>query len=171
FASLSQAAYRRTLTINAFSKTFAMTGWRLGYGAGPKELITAMANLQDQISSNPNTIAQKAGLVAWERAGDFPEKMRREFSLRRQLMVKKLNQIKGINAPLPDGAFYVWANISRLTQDDQVFCTKLLEDGGVALTPGTPFGAPGFIRLSFANSREQIKLGMDKLKSFVETYY
>lgn len=171
FASLSQAAYRRTLTINAFSKTFAMTGWRLGYGAGPKELITAMANLQDQISSNPNSIAQKAGLVAWERAGDFPEKMRREFSLRRRLMVKKLNQIKGINASLPDGAFYVWVDISRLAQDDQVFCTKLLEAGGVALTPGTPFGAPGFIRLSFANSREQIKLGMDKLKSFVETYY
>jgi len=171
FAGLSGDVYQRTLTINAFSKTFSMTGWRLGYGAGPKELVTAMSNLQDQISSNPNSIAQKAGLVAWSQAGDFPEKMRREFKERRKIMVEALNQIKGIKAPLPDGAFYVWADISRLTKDDQGFCHRLLDEGGVAVTPGSPFGGIGFIRLSFANSREQIKLGTNLLKQFAEKNY
>lgn len=148
-----------------------MTGWRLGYGAGPVELITAMANLQDQISSNPNSIAQKAGLVAWKQAGDFPEKMRREFKERCKLMAAALNQIKGIKAPLSDGAFYVWADISGLTKDDQTFCHGLLEEGGVAVTPGSPFGGKGYIRLSFANSREQIKLGMNRFRKFVEKKY
>lgn len=171
FASLSTKTYQRTLTINAFSKTFSMTGWRLGYGAGPAELIKAMSNLQDQISSNPNSIAQKAGLVAWKDAGDFPEKMRREFKERRKIMMAVLNQIPGIKAPLPDGAFYVWADISALTTDDQTFCNRLLEEGGVAVTPGTPFGGKGFARFSFANSREQIKLGMKWLKKFVENNY
>lgn len=171
FAGLSQKTYARTLTINAFSKTFSMTGWRLGYGAGPKELITAMANLQDQISSNPNSIAQKAGLVAWKQAGDFPEKMRREFKERRKIMVEALNQIQGIKAPLPDGAFYVWADISALTTDDQTFCHRLLEEGGVAATPGSPFGGRGFVRFSFANSLEQIESGMKWLKKFAEANY
>lgn len=178
FASLSPKAYQRTLTINAFSKTFSMTGWRLGYGAGPVELIKAMSNLQDQISSNPNSIAQKAGLVAWSQAGDFPEMMRREFKKRRQVMVDRLNQIKDFKALLPDGAFYVWTDISRLTNDpasagqaDQKFCERLLEEGGVAVIPGTPFGGPGFIRLSFATSLEQIEAGIDLIKKFVEKNY
>lgn len=171
FASLGQKIYARTLTINAFSKTFSMTGWRLGYGAGPVELITAMANLQDQISSNPNSIAQKAGLVAWKQAGDFPEKMRREFKERRKIMVEALNQIQGITVPLPDGAFYVWADISGLTRDDRNFCNQLLEERGVAVTPGSPFGGKGYIRLSFANSREQIRIGMEQIKAFVEKKY
>ena len=178
FASLSQDAYQRTLTINAFSKTFSMTGWRLGYGAGPKELIGAMSNLQDQISSNPNSIAQKAGLVAWSQAGDFPETMRREFKKRCQVIVTKLNQIKGFKALLPDGAFYVWTDIRGLTKDpasagqsDQKFCERLLEEGGVAVIPGTPFGGPGFIRLSFATSLEQIETGIDLIKKFVEKNY
>lgn len=171
FASLGQKTYARTLTINAFSKTFSMTGWRLGYGAGPVELITAMANLQDQISSNPNSIAQKAGLVAWKQAGDFPEKMRREFKERRKIMVEALNQIQGITAPLPDGAFYVWADISGLTRDDRNFCNQLLEERGVAVTPGSPFGGKGYIRLSFANSREQIKQGAGLIKKFVDEQY
>lgn len=171
FASLSASVYAKTLTINAFSKTFSMTGWRLGYGAGPLELIKAMSNLQDQVSSNPNSIAQKAALVAWKEAGDFPEKMRREFKERRKIMVERLNQIEGIKAPLPDGAFYVWADISALTKDDQTFCNRLLEEGGVAVTPGTPFGGKGIIRLSFANSREQIKKGIEQLKKFAEANY
>lgn len=171
FASLSPQAYARTLTVNAFSKTFSMTGWRLGYGAGPKELISAMSNLQDQISSNANSIAQKAGLVAWKQAGDFPEKMRREFKQRSRTMVKLLNQIRGIKAPPPDGAFYVWADIAGLTKDDQTFCNRLLEEGGVAVTPGSPFGGRGFVRFSFANSLEQIELGMKWLKKFVEKNY
>ncbi|MEK7513265.1 MAG: pyridoxal phosphate-dependent aminotransferase [Patescibacteria group bacterium] len=171
FASLSAEVYQKTLTINSFSKTFAMTGWRLGYGAGPKELIKAMSALQDQISSNPSSFSQKGALVAWEKAGDFPETMRREFTKRRKLMVEKLNQIQGIKAVLPDGAFYVWANISRITKDDQGFCTKLLEEGGVAVIPGTPFGGPGFIRLSFATSTEQIEAGVELIKKFTEKNY
>jgi aspartate aminotransferase len=170
-ASLNDQIYRQTLTINAFSKVFSMTGWRLGYGAGPLPLIAAMSNLQDQISSNPNSIAQKAALVAWKEAGDFPETMRREFKERRKIMVEALNKIKGVKAPLPDGAFYVWADIGGLTKDDQEFCRRLLEEAGVAVTPGTPFGVRGFIRLSFANSRQQIKLGIKWLKKFAEQNY
>lgn len=171
FASLSAAVYQKTLTINAFSKTFSMTGWRLGYGAGPQELIKAMSALQDQISSNPNSFSQKGALVAWEKAGGFPETMRREFTKRRELMVGKLNQIRGIKAGLPDGAFYVWADISQITKNDQGFCLELLEKGGVAVIPGTPFGGPGFIRLSFATSTEQIEAGIELLKKFVEKNY
>ncbi len=171
FASLNDDVYQRTLTINAFSKTFSMTGWRLGYGAGPVELVRAMSNLQDQISSNPNSIAQKAGLVAWKEAGAFPETMRREFKKRRQVMVNKLNQIKGFKTLLPDGAFYVWTDISKLTKDDQKFCERLLEEGGVAVIPGTPFGGPGHIRLSFATSILQIEAGIDLMKKFVEKNY
>lgn len=171
FASLSQKAYSRTLTINAFSKVFSMTGWRLGYGAGPLPLIKMMSNLQDQISSNPNSISQKAGLVAWSQAGDFPETMRREFKERRKMMVEALNQIGGISAPLPDGAFYVWADISKLTKDDQKFCERLLEEGGVAVIPGTPFGSPGFIRLSFACSTADIREGVGRIKAYVQESY
>ncbi|MEK7622314.1 MAG: pyridoxal phosphate-dependent aminotransferase [Patescibacteria group bacterium] len=171
FASLSQEVYQKTLTINAFSKTFAMTGWRLGYGAGPLELIKAMSALQDQISSNPSSFSQKGALVAWEKAGGFPATMRREFTKRRKLMVEKLNQIQGIKAVLPDGAFYVWADISQVTKDDQSFCEKLLEEGGVAVIPGTPFGGPGFIRLSFATSMEQIEAGVELIKKFTEKNY
>lgn len=171
FASLNSEVYQRTLTINAFSKTFSMTGWRLGYGAGPRELVTAMANLQDQISSNPNSIAQKAGLVAWSQAGNFPEMMRKEFKKRRELMVTKLNQIKGFKALLPDGAFYVWVDISGLTKDDQEFCRWLLEEGGVAVIPGMPFGGPGHIRLSFATSLQQIEAGINLIKKFVDKNY
>lgn len=171
FASLNSEVYQRTLTINAFSKTFSMTGWRLGYGAGPKGLIKAMNNLQDQISSNPNSIAQKAGLVAWSQAGNFPEMMRKEFKKRRELMVTKLNQIKGFKALLPDGAFYVWVDISGLTKDDQEFCRWLLEEGGVAVIPGMPFGGPGHIRLSFATSLQQIEAGINLIKKFVDKNY
>lgn len=171
FASLSQKAYNQTLTINAFSKTFSMTGWRLGYGAGPLPLIKAMSLLQDQVSSNPNSIAQKAALVAWEKCNDFPETMRREFKERRKIMAAAINKIKQFKAPVPDGAFYVWADISGLTKNDQEFCRRLLEEGGVAATPGSPFGAPGYVRFSFANSREQIELGMKWLKQFVEAKY
>ena len=171
FASLSAEVYKKTLTINAFSKTFSMTGWRLGYGAGPQELIKAMSVLQDQISSNPSSFSQKGALVAWEKAGDFPETMRREFTKRRKLMVDRLNQIQGIKAVLPDGAFYVWADISQITKNDQSFCNKLLDEGGVAVIPGTPFGGPGFIRLSFATSLEQIETGIDLIKKFVAKNY
>ena len=86
-------------------------------------------------------------------------------------MVEKLNQIQGIKAVLPDGAFYVWADISQVTKDDQSFCEKLLEEGGVAVIPGTPFGGPGFIRLSFATSMEQIEAGVELIKKFTEKNY
>lgn len=170
-ASLNDRIYRQTLTINAFSKVFSMTGWRLGYGAGPAELIKIMATLQDQITSNPNSITQKAGLVGWEQAGDFPEMMRREFKKRRQLMVDKLNQIKGFKARLPDGAFYVWTDIRGVTKNDTEFCRRLLEEGGVAVIPGTPFGQSGFIRLSFATSTEQIEKGIDLMAKFTQENY
>jgi len=116
-------------------------------------------------------LAQKAGATAWEKAGEFPEKMRVEFKKRRKLMTEGLNKIKGIKAGWPDGAFYVWSDISQITEDDSKFCQQLLDKAGVAVIPGTPFGASGFIRLSFATSREQIMMGIKLIKKFVEERY
>ena len=171
FAGLSKKIYEKTLTVNACSKSFSMTGWRLGYCGGPIEIIEAMGRLQDHLSSNPCSISQKAGVAALTQCRDFPAKMREEFKERRQVMVEGLNQIKGIKADWPDGAFYVWANISRLTKDSMEFSLKLLEQDKVAVIPGEPFGGEGFIRLSFATARKDIIEGVKRIKKHTEEVY
>lgn len=171
FASLSKQIYERTLTVNACSKSFSMTGWRLGYCGGPIEIIEAMGRLQDHLSSNPCSISQKAATAALTKCLNFPGKMRQEFAKRRQLMVEGLNQIKGIEADWPAGAFYVWANISRLNKDSLAFSLKLLEQDKVAVIPGEPFGGEGYIRLSFAASREDIIEGVKRIKKHVAEVY
>lgn len=171
FAGLSKKAYERTITVNACSKSFSMTGWRLGYCGGPLQIIEAMGRLQDHLSSNPCSISQKAAVAALTKAQDFPGKMREEFKKRRQIMVEGLNQIKGIKADWPDGAFYVWADISSLNKDSLEFSMKLLEQDKVAVIPGEPFGGEGYIRLSFAASREDIIEGVKRIKKHVEEVY
>jgi len=171
FAALSNKIYGRTITVNACSKSFSMTGWRLGYCGGPLQIIEAMGRLQDHLSSNPSSISQKAAMAALTKAQDFPAKMRREFKKRRQVMVEGLNKIKGIKADWPDGAFYVWADISRLNKDSLEFSMKLLEQDKVAVIPGEPFGGEGYIRLSFAASREDIIEGVKRINKHVKEFY
>ena len=171
FAGLSKKIYQKTLTVNACSKSFSMTGWRIGYCGGPVQLIEAMGRLQDHLSSNPCSISQKAAVAALTQCRDFPGKMRQEFKKRRQIMVEGLNKIKGIKADWPDGAFYVWADISKLNKDSLEFSMKLLERDKVAVIPGEPFGGEGYIRLSFATSMANIIEGIKRIKKHIEEVY
>jgi len=177
FASLSEGAYNRTLTLNGFSKTFAMTGWRLGYTAGPLEVIKAMARLQDHMTSNPVTFTQYAAIAALgEPAKQAIEKMRVEFERRAKYMAERLNGIEGMRCSEPTGAFYCFPDVSshygRNINGTKItgsmdFAQALLEQANVAVVPGLPFGCDNNVRLSFACSLEQIKKGLDRLQKWL----
>lgn len=176
FASLSKDAYNRTLTINGLSKAFAMTGWRLGYTAGPVEAIKAMGRLQSHMTQNPVTFAQFAAIAALTDTTGAVEKMRVEFEKRGEYMVKRLNAIEGVTCQQPTGAFYCFPDVSahygktigdaEIT-DSMSFAQALLEQEKVAVVPGSPFGCPSNVRLSFATSMEQIEKGLDRLEKWL----
>jgi aspartate aminotransferase len=178
FASLSKDAYDRTLTLNGLSKTFSMTGWRLGYVAGPLEVIKAMGRLQSHMTSNAVTFAQYAAVAALTdpTAGETIEKMRVEFERRGKYMAQRLNAIEGIECPEPTGAFYCFPDVSshydRTINGAEIggsmdFAKALLEQANVALVPGLPFGCDGNVRLSFACSIKQITKGLDRLEKWL----
>jgi aspartate aminotransferase len=176
FASLSEDAYNRTLTMNGFSKTFAMTGWRMGYTAGPLEVIKAMGRLQDHMTSNTVTFAQYAAIAALGDDGGAVEKMRMEFERRAKYMAGRLNAIKGIECSEPTGAFYCFPDVSshygRTINGAKIGCSMdfakaLLEQANVAVVPGLPFGCDENVRLSFACSIEQITKGLDRLQKWL----
>lgn len=176
-ANVAPELKERTVVVNGFSKAFSMTGWRLGYAAGPKPLISAMQNIQDQSTSNPNSIAQKAGVAALTGPKDELNRMVAEFKARRDLFVAGLNAIPGIRCRNPEGAFYLLPNVEALLQKQyrgQKIGTSmrlseiLLEDFQVAAMPGTPFGAEKYLRFSFATSREVIQRGLERLRKFAE---
>jgi len=177
FASLSEDAYNRTLTLNGFSKTFSMTGWRLGYTAGPLEVIKAMGRLQSHMTSNPVTFGQYAAIAALgQQAGQAIEKMRVEFERRGKYMAERLNSIEGVECPEATGAFYCFPDVSshygRNINGAQIngsmdFAKALLEQTKVALVPGLPFGCDNNVRLSFACSLEQITKGLDRLEEWL----
>ena len=177
FASLSDDIYNRTLTLNGFSKTFAMTGWRLGYTAGPLEVIKAMGRLQSHMTSNPVTFAQYAAIAALgDQAGQTIEKMRIEFEKRAKYMAQRLNSIEGVVCSEPTGAFYCFPDVSSHYGRDingvkikgsMDFAKALLEQANVALVPGLPFGCDNNVRLSFACSLEQITKGLDRLEEWL----
>ncbi len=176
FAALSQDTYNRTLTINGFSKAFSMTGWRLGYTAGPLDVIKAMGRLQDQMTSNPVTFAQDAAIAALKEESGTVEKMRIEFERRGNYMAKRLNSIKGIFCQPPTGAFYCFPDVSsyygRTINSIKIngsmdFAAALLEQAEVALVPGLPFGCDKNVRLSFACSLEQINKGLDRIEKWL----
>jgi len=178
FASLSKDAYNRTLTINGFSKAFAMTGWRLGYTAGPIEAIKAMARLQSHMTQNAATFAQVAAVTALNQGHEAIEKMRLEFEKRGSYMAERLGAIDGVLCSEPTGAFYcfpdVWAHLGRNIGGTKVdtsldFAKALLEQANVALVPGAPFGCPGNVRLSFACSLEQIAKGLDRIEKWLKS--
>ena len=173
-AEVEPKLYPRTLTLNGVSKSYCMTGWRLGYAAGPVELIKAMAALQSQSTTNPSSITQAAGVEALNGPQDFIPKNAAVFKTRRDLVVKMLNEAKGIQCPVPEGAFYVYPScagaIGKKTPDgkvidtDTAFCEYLLEAVGVACVPGTAFGMAPYFRISYAASNEQLTKACERIQ-------
>ena len=176
-ASLGQGIKKLTIVVNGVSKTYSMTGWRIGYAAGPKEIIEAMSNIQDQSTSNPPSISQKAALEALRGSQESVKKMVEEFAERRNVMVKRLNSMKGIRCFTPDGAFYVFPDVSQLLgkkygekiiKDSFSLTELLLTEARVAVVPGAVFGDDRHMRISYAASREDIEKGMDRIEEFVK---
>jgi aspartate aminotransferase len=176
FASLRPGLPERTITISGVSKSYAMTGWRMGWAVGPLNVVKAMTNIQSQETSNPSSISQYAALAALDGDQQCVEVMRREFEARRDLVCRRLADLPGIRCATPGGAFYVFPDVSahfgrtlggRKIVDSVSFCQAALETAHVNLVPGAAFGAEGYARLSFATSREQINGGLDRLNSFL----
>jgi len=172
-AAISDDMFARTVTINGLSKSVAMTGWRFGYLATPnKELIKAMNNLQSQSTSNINSITQKASIVALRGdVDDEIESMRVEFEKRRNIGADGFNAIDGLSVLKPDGAFYLFVNISKIEKDSMKFCKELLEKEGVAVVPGVGFGVEGYFRFSFATDADTIRDGVARIAKFVRENY
>jgi aspartate aminotransferase len=171
FCSLVTAVpelYSRTVTINGVSKAYAMTGWRIGYCGGPKEIIAAMATIQGQSTSNASSISQKAAAAALSGDQSCVVKMTHAFKERRDFVVRALNSMPGVSCLPGDGTFYAFAEISRAMgalgcRDDNEFAELLLNDAGVAVVPGSGFGAPGHVRLSFATSMHTLEKALDRI--------
>lgn len=169
-AQVSEDMYARTVTINGLSKAVAMTGWRFGYIATPNvALAKAMIKLQGQVTSNINTMTQYAAITALEGdANKDIEMMRVEFEKRKDYIVKAINDIDGLSCFEPDGAFYIFINIKKISNDSMKFCADLLEQKGVALVPGVAFGMEGYVRFSFATSLDTIKEGVKRIQEFTK---
>jgi aspartate aminotransferase len=172
-AVFNQGIKERTLVLNGVSKTYAMTGWRIGYMAGPATIIKAVTKLQSQSTSNPTSIAQKAALEALNGPQDFVAMMREHFEKRRNYMVDRLNAMDGITCFKPQGAFYAFPKVSAhygksyrdtVITDSNNFSEFLLEEAKVAVVPGAGFNANDYIRLSFATSIEVIREGLDRME-------
>ncbi|MDQ7824659.1 MAG: pyridoxal phosphate-dependent aminotransferase [Candidatus Eremiobacteraeota bacterium] len=170
-ASLGPEMKELTITINAFSKTYSMTGWRVGYAAAPEAIIKAMGMVQDHQTSNTSSISQKAALEALKGSQDSVTVMVREFEKRRNYMVERLNAIEGIECPLPPGAFYTFPRVAALYHEKLngsfAFAERLLEEMKVALIPGVGFGSDEHVRLTYSASLEDIREGMDRIAEFV----
>ena len=175
-AQVEPGLYDRTLTMNGVSKAYAMTGWRIGYAAGPAELIKAMDMIQGQQTSGTNTIAQWAAVEALNGPQDFIEKNKAIFQSRRDLVVSMLNQAKGISCPVPEGAFYVYPSCAgligktapsgRVINTDQDFVMELLESEGVAVVHGTAFGMGPNFRISYATSEAMLEEACRRIQRF-----
>jgi aspartate aminotransferase len=177
-ASLGPEIKDLTIVVNGVSKSHAMTGWRIGFAAGPKDVITAMANIQSQSTSNPTSISQKAALEALRGPQDFIGTMNIEFDKRRKYMVERLNKMPGVSCIMPVGAFYAFPNVSKLfgksadgkmIRNSSDLATFLLEEAKVALVSGDAFGADPYIRLSYATSMENIQKGLDRIEKAVSS--
>ena len=171
-ASLNDDIKKLTITVNAVSKTYSMTGWRIGYASAEKDIIGAMTNIQSHSTSNPTSISQKAALEALNGPQDSVSSMVKAFRERRDFIVKRLNGIKGVNCVNPRGAFYVFPDVSALyrgkIKGSLDFSAKLLDDSKVAVIPGEAFGDDRCIRLSYACSMDSIKEGVRRIREFCE---
>ena len=169
----------RVLTMNGVSKAYSMTGWRIGYAAGPKEIIKAIAKIQSQSTTNPSSISQAAAVEALNGTQDFIKERATSFQERRNFVVKALNEIDGIECLNPDGAFYVFPSCKGLIgkkdtngnelKTDTDFVQSLLENSGVAVVQGSAFGLEGFFRISYATSMENLKKALEKISSFCKS--
>lgn len=177
-ASLSPEIFANTIVVNGVSKPYSMTGWRIGYAATPHtEIIKAMTDLTSHSTSNPTSIAQYASLAAIQETQEPLMKMKQQFELRRNRLMELINAIPGLSCPTPRGAFYAFVNVrkavdnsSRSFKDVDDWATALLEEAQVAVVPGSGFGAPDHIRLSYATSMENIEEGMRRIQDFVTKY-
>ena len=168
-ASLSKEAYDLTITVNGFSKAYAMTGWRLGYLAGPEAVAKAVDNIQSHSTSNPCSFAQKGAVAALKGDQQALADMRDEFAMRRDYMFDRITKIPNITAVKPQGAFYILVNISQLGLSSQNFADRLLSKANVAVVPGAAFGDDRTVRLSYATSIDIIKKGLDRFQDFYRT--
>jgi aspartate aminotransferase len=168
-ASLSQEAYDLTITVNGFSKAYAMTGWRLGYLAAPEAVAKAVDSIQSHSTSNPCSFAQKGAVAALKGDQQALADMRDEFSMRRNYMFDRITKIPNITAVKPEGAFYILVNISQLGLSSQNFADRLLSKANVAVIPGAAFGDDRTVRLSYATSIDIIKKGLDRFQDFCRT--
>ena len=165
----------RTLTMNGVSKSYAMTGWSIGYAAGPKEIIKAISKIQSQSTSNPSSISQAAAVEALNGTQDFIKERANAFKERRDFVVNSLNNIKGISCLKPSGAFYVFPSCKKLLgkktklKTDKDFVEKLLEEALVAVVQGSAFGLDGYFRISYATSMDNLKKALERIKSFCES--
>ncbi|MGH8584517.1 MAG: pyridoxal phosphate-dependent aminotransferase [Gammaproteobacteria bacterium] len=163
--------YDRTVVMNGVSKVYAMTGWRIGYAAGPKPIIQAMANLQSQSTSNPTSIAQVAAQTALEGDQDGVRERCAIFRQRHDYVHRRLHEIKGVECLAAQGTFYIFPNVQRVIaaqkglHNDVALAELLLEQAGVAVVPGTAFGAPGYLRLSFATGDENLERALDRIEA------
>ncbi len=178
-ASLSDEIREKIITINGVSKSYAMTGWRIGYAAGPEDIIKGMSKIQGHSTSNPNSIAQKASVEALNGKQDAIEEMRKAFDERRKYMVKRLNEIEGISCLTPAGAFYAFPNVSKILNrgieyngrkisNSSILSNMILKEAEVALIPGSAFEAEGYLRLSYATSLEDIKEGLNRIENILK---
>ncbi len=177
FASISPEAKERTLIINGVSKSYAMTGWRIGYVAANPQVAKIISNYVSHCAGSPCAVSQKAALTAYTASQEMVETMRKAFERRRNYMVERMNQIEGVSCIRPHGAFYVMMNIEKLIgkemhgtviKDADDFGNLFLKYGKVAVVPGTGFGAPNFVRWSYATSRANIQEGLDRLERFLK---
>ena len=169
----------RVLTMNGVSKAYSMTGWRIGYAAGPKDIIKAIAKIQSQSTTNPSSISQAAAVEALNGVQDFIKDRAKSFQARRDFVVKALNAIEGIECLTPDGAFYVFPSCKGLIgkkdskgkeiKKDIDFVQSLLENNGIAVVQGSAFGLEGFFRISYATSMENLKKALEKIESFCKS--
>ena len=178
FAAVRDGLYRQTVTFGGASKTWAMTGWRIGWAAGPKDFLQAMGNLQDQSTSNPTSISQYAAIAAVSGPTEPLAKMKAEFDRRRIYMVDRLNKMPGVCCVRPQGAFYAFPDVSGTYEKvlgkkvegpkSAAWSAKVLEEARVAVVPGGAFGDDNCVRLSFATSMQQIEKGLDRLEKFLK---
>ncbi len=176
FASLGDEVKERTILVNGVSKSYAMTGWRIGYMLANESTAKVMSNFISHSTGSPCTISQAASFAALDGSQNCVEEMRCAFEARRNYIVERMNQIDGVSCIKPEGAFYVMMNIEKLIgktihgesiQSSDDFCRAFLKNGLVATVPGTGFGAPNFVRWSYSTSMSNIKKGMDRLESFL----
>ena len=168
-ASFGPEIFQRSIISNGFAKAFSMTGWRVGYIAGPVEIVKAMTKIQSHSTSNVCTFAQYGAIAALESPQDCIEEMVKAFSERRQYILERVRSLPGLNCPTPNGAFYVFIDISQTGLKSRDFCQKLLETQKVAAIPGIAFGADDCIRLSYATDLKTIEKGFDRIDQFIGT--